>query len=112
MKAPNVQLTIDLNSVSYMSFYYKNQFGHVRRKMPRNIAVQGTEIINPKDHAFPYQLDYPKETVEERLRRRELLDVWTPICKYHFRQQKSFHFEGEEAKKRRDAYNKHIYGNK
>ena len=109
MKAPNVQLTIDLNSVSYVSFYYKNQFGHVRRKIPRSLTVQGCLITNPKDYAFPYILEYPKETIEERIRRKGLADIWTPICKYHFRQQKSFHFEEEEAKKRRDAYNKHIY---
>lgn len=107
MTATNSQLTIDLNSVSYCSFYYKNQFGNVRRTKPRHPTRLGLEV--PDEYARPHDMAYPLETVLERLRRRDMLDKWEAICRYQFRNNHSMKFTGEEAIKKHQIYREHIY---
>jgi len=102
------QLTIDLNSVSYIHFFYRNQEGQTRAKLPRKPSVHGV-VFNPDEWAIPMLHEFPHETKLERARRMEILDSWKAVCIYQFRNNHSITFEGSLAIKKRDAYNKHIY---
>lgn len=110
MTALNTQLTIDLNSVSYISFYYLSQFGSVRRTKPKLPSARGVGF-KPDEYA-PAHTKYPKETMLERATRLGCLDVWTPVCIYQFRNNHSIRFSGEAAIKRKNQYNEHIYNKK
>lgn len=102
------QLTIDLNSVSHIQFFYRNQNGIQKAIKPTVPTVDGKHFSFDQ-YAFPYLTEYPKETKLERARRLDILDVWKPVCVYQFRNNHSITFEGALALKRRDAYNKHIF---
>lgn len=105
----NAQLTIDLNSVSYIKFFYRQQEGIERRTRLR-WSVHGENLKDKDEFAFPYLVEYPLETRIERARRMEILDVWTAVCVYQFRNNHSIEFTGQQAIKKRNAYNYHIYG--
>lgn len=107
MNAPNTQLTIDLNSVSYCSFYYKNQWGNVRRIKPKKPTRLGQVI--PNEFALPLDPAFPSETLIERGRRLELVDIWTPVCRYQFRNNHSMKFTGDKAIAKHKQYQTHIY---
>ncbi len=100
------QLTIDLSSVSYMKFFYENKKGDIRRTLPKVPTFNGEPVPNEyaaKPNGVP-------EPAISYLTRRGLIDIWSPVCIYQFRNNHSMRFTGEEAKKMRDKYNKHIYG--
>lgn len=101
------QLTIDLKSVSYCKFFYRNQFGEVVRVLPKKPSVHG--VVVRDGYAFPYDSAYPKETLLERGYRLGLIDSWVPVCIYQFRNNHSMRFEKQKAKDMRDAYNAHIF---
>lgn len=102
-----VQLTIDLKAVAYISFYYKNREGKVSRTKPRKPTVHGVVV---KDEVAPIHPDFPNETMLDRAKRLGIVDVWTPVCMYHMRNNHSLKFTGDEAKRKHKAYSAHIYG--
>lgn len=102
------QLTIDLNSVSHIHFFYRNQEGQTSAKLPRQPTVHGCRIA-ADEYAIPMLHEFPHETMYERAKRLDLLDTWKAVCVYQFRNNHSITFEGRLALKKRDAYNKHIY---
>lgn len=103
----NPQRTIDLCAVAYIEFFWRNQFGEERRTKPRYPTRHGARI--PDEYAFPYLTDYPCETLLERCRRIGVVDEWTPVCIYQFRNNHSLRFEGKKAIDKKNTYNKHIY---
>lgn len=99
------QLTIDLNSVSYARYFYQNNRGDVRRLLPRSPTVNGAPL--PKEKVV-----LPGGGTEDALTyatRRGILDVWTAVCIYQFRNNHSMRFIGDKAKQMKKAYDKHIY---
>lgn len=107
MTAPNTQLTIDLNSVAYISFYYLSQYGSVRRTKPKLPSVRG--VYFKPDELAPAHIKFPNETMMNRAKRLNCLDEWKPICIYQFRNNHSMRFSGEQAIQRKNQYNKHIF---
>jgi len=103
------QLTIDLNAVSHMRFFYRQQEG-IERRTKLLQSVHGENLKDKDDFAFPYLMEYPGETRIERARRMGILDIWTAVCVYQFRNNHSIEFTGQQAIKKRNAYNYHIYG--
>jgi len=97
------QQTIDLRSVAYASFFWKNQFGERVRCKPRKPTV----------HCKPIPADTICENGEtpiQRASRLGILDRWTPVCLYQFRNSHSMMFTNQKAKDKFATYNKHIYG--
>jgi len=102
----NPQRTIDLRSVSYSEFFWRNQFGETVRCKPRHPTRHGQSI--PDEYAFPFLVDYPCETVLERCHRIGVIDEWTPVCIYQFRNNHSLTFTGSKAIDKHKQFNKHI----
>lgn len=101
----NAQLTIDLNSVSYVKYFYENKRGDVRRVLPRCPTVNGLPLL--KDAiALPDGKSADALTVATQ---RGMLDTWTPVCIYQFRNNHSMRFTGTRAKQMKQSYDKHIY---
>lgn len=106
MIAPNTQLTIDLNSVSYVSYYYLNQHGNAKRIKPRKPSVRGMLL---SDEMCPAVNDIPRESVFDRATRLGIIDKWKPVCIYQFRNNHSMRFEHDLAIKRKKQYDEHIF---
>lgn len=106
----NPQRTIDLRAVAYSEFFWRNQFGETRRCKPRYPTRHGEKA--GELFAYPYLMDFPGETVLERSARLGLLDEWTPVCIYQFRNNHSLRFEGKKALEKHKQYNAHIYNGK
>lgn len=96
------QLTIDLNAVAYCKYFYENKFGSTRRTLPTYPTVNGV--------SFPTEEKLiGEETCLQVATRRKLLDYWTPICVYQFRNSHSMRFTGSKAKQMKKTYDTHIY---
>lgn len=102
------QLTIDLNSVSYVKYFYENRRGDTRRVKPRYPTVNGSAVATDAI-AFNNVAGEPVETMLQRATRLKLLDVWMPVCIYQFRNNHSMRFSGDKAKQMKQSYDKHIY---
>lgn len=103
----NVQRTVDFKAVSHANYFYKNQYGDVRRTVPHFPTFHST-IVQQHELAF-YHLLGPCELLLDKLARKRALDVWTPVIELQLRNNHSLVSVGEKAKKTFKAYNKHIY---
>lgn len=96
MKTNNNRIVLDLNKVQYGQHYYINQYGdcysaHTSDKYP---SVRG-EIV--KDGFAAYHPDYPGETMVERARRLELIDVWKSVTVFQLTANHNVTFTGKKA---------------
>lgn len=103
------QRAINYSKVQWAEYYYVNQFGEQARTKLRTPSVHGAPLENPNAYAMAHP-SYPFETIIERARRLEILDVWTPCCSLIINANKSLHFKGDKATKVWKSYCKHIYG--
>lgn len=95
---------VDLNKVLYASYAYKNQYGDVRRIKPK-FSVHGS-VMDP-------DLKMSNgETAFEQATRRELIDIWTPVCVLQLQSKHSLTYTGKKAKSIWHEWNRRIYGNK
>jgi len=105
----NTQTTIDLRAVAYSQLWYVNQFGETSRKLPRNPTVHGRAI---PDELAPAWQGFDGETMLERAKRLRLVDRWTAVGNYSFRNNHSMTFRGKKAKQKHKEYGAHIYEKK
>lgn len=102
------QRAIDFNKVQWADYWYENQESLRLRVKPHVLTVRGI-AIGLLGKAAPHP-DYPHETMEERARRLNLLDVWTPVLHLIFNANRNLTYKGEQATKLWKRYNAHTYG--
>lgn len=103
------QRTVDFRKVSWAEKYYVNHEGVRRRIKPAQPTVHGIDVDWSEQAAS--HPDFPHETMLERARRLDLLDIWTPVCKLVVAANRQLYYFGEDAHRIYKAYNAHIYGN-
>lgn len=104
----NNRIVLDLNKVQFASFWYQNQEGLIVHTKPRGPTVRGMAVGD--EYAFPH-CDYPNETMLERARRMDLLDVWTPWVKFDIAANRCVRYCGKKAISMWTTYRAKIYGN-
>lgn len=102
------QLTIDLKKVSYAKFYWRNQLGIESRTKPTKPTVNGI-TFNPRGIAIPLIHEYPSETMMERAKRMNWLDVWTPHIELQFSNTHRLFFRGKKAMSYQQAYRARVF---
>jgi len=102
------QRTVDFNKVQWADYFWINGKGDQRRKMPEGHTVNGDDIVADAI-AWPMRLAFPHETMLQRARRLEILDVWRPVCRLNISANRTLTYVGIKATAIWKAYNKHIY---
>lgn len=106
----NAQITLDLNKVIYMGLFYENQEGMIKQFKPLVVTVHGKPI--PLYAYASYHHDYPEETIMERARRLDTIDVWTVCLIVHMQGGVRFRFTSDRAKTLWKSWNAKIYNKK
>ena len=106
----NNKILIDLNKVQWASLIYRNQEGITRSEKPKHPSAHGT-TFDADAYAYPHH-DYPKETMIERARRLDILDVWTPILIIQLSSNHSLRYSGKQALSLWKAWQGKIFGTK
>ena len=101
------QITVNLAKVQWCSFFYVNQFTETKRTKPKQPTVYGVEIA---DEPAAYHPDYPHETLIERAKRLDIIDVWTPRCVLHISANRCLTYTGQKAINIHKTYREYIYG--
>lgn len=98
MSKQDNRIVVDLGKVQYARFYYRNQYDQ-----KRDVAV-------PNNHFTLHGVQYhkieqalhcpgvPNETLYERAKRRESVDVWIPVLKLQLQANHSLVYTGTKAK--------------
>ena len=90
-------MTINFNSIQWLRFFWKNQFGEVVKKKPNGPSVHGEKI---------------EQGLVSLAKERQVLDYWTPVTKLRFRGGDVFEELGAAALSLRDSFNAWTYGKK
>lgn len=91
------QLLVNLRKAHAARLWWRNQHGMKAKHKPEAPTVHGVAIdANALAMRIP---DAPDETLLERATRRNLLDVWTPVCRVDFNSRVRECFEGTLAEK-------------
>lgn len=98
---------VDFRKVVYANFYWRSGTYH-RELKPRNPTVRGVEIV-PNEFASPHH-DYPCETLLERARRLQILDIWIPVCVFIMTNGHRLEYTGNKAKELWKTYNTKVFG--
>ena len=107
MKSNN-RIIVDLNKVQHSIFFYRNQYGQTFKTEPTGTTVYGQAIpIHEMAYSHP---DYPGETMLERARRLDNIDVWTPVLRLKLTANECLEYTGQKAMSLRDAWNAKIFG--
>lgn len=103
--------SIDLNKIIFCRLRYLNNLGHRRIFKPSQPTIRGQEF-DPKGMAF-WHIDYPHETLLERARRLEVLDMWEEVCEIKLQSHYALTYRGTQALKFWERWNAHLHsGNK
>lgn len=106
-----MNLTFDLNKVKYASLYWVNQeYNITSAKEPKRPTVRGCAVEDA--YAYPLNLAYPKETLFERAKRLDILDVWTLLLELHFTKNHVVEVKGKRALSLWKAYSALIFKRK
>lgn len=97
---------IDISKASRAFYQWANQLGLVKDKKPRKPTVNG-QAFNPKSKAFG-----GNETMLERAKSRNLLDIWTPKVTFKFAASQSQEFTGKRAQSLWKEWNARQFGKK
>lgn len=85
-------IVLDLGKVQYASFYYRNQFGQVRRTKPK-YSVNGVRF-KPSDIA--HTVGEPMSLLE-LAKVNDVLDRWTPVIRFQLTANHTLKYTGKKA---------------
>lgn len=110
----NNHLVVDLNKAAYAWFYWRNQFGEVRRLKPTKPSCHGmtfnpdetvTLCINNDGPFEGRELPPPKVTLLKLATIRNTLDYWTPVVRFRMSCADVLEFTGDKAQSLWKAWN-------
>lgn len=104
------KIVVDIKKVQYASFYYKNQAGQKRTILSRYPTVYSVPI--QEGELAAYHTLYPGETLLERAKRLDIIDVWIPVVVLQFAANHSVTYTGKKAKDIWKAWQSYIFGKK
>ena len=104
MKATSTTI-LNFRAEHHACLQWRNQHGDTLFSQPSSLHafVYGQVIVN-KDEYAAYHPDYPHETMYERAKRLDILDVWTPQARFKLSANNERLYRGEEALKIYEAY--------
>jgi hypothetical protein len=97
---------LDLKKVQHATFNYRNQYGQYSHVKPKHPTVAGAGVSN---EPAMYHHMYPGETMLERAKRRNLLDVWTPVVEFQLTANHSIAYIGDKAVSLWKEWNRRIF---
>lgn len=92
----NNRIVVDLKKVAYARFFYRNQWGDIMALKPLLDTVYG-QAIHASKCAYPLDDRYPFETMLERAKRINSLDVWKPVLHLRLSAADVLEFRGDKA---------------
>ena len=110
MTKRNNRTILELSKVQHGILYYVNQEGLVSNYLFKTPSVRG-RTVSDAEMAYPHP-DYPGETTLARAKRLNVLDVWTPVCKFQLTANHNIEFTGDKALTMYDAWCARIFGKK
>src|ERR1035437_2783658 len=101
---------LDLAKVSWCKFYWSKDDDTIHRKhKPKHLTWFG-KLIDKLIWAYPYEQDFPQETLYERIIRLEQQDIWIPVCICQVSYGKTLRYTGDKALSIWKTWNAKIYG--
>lgn len=97
-----------MRKVAYAQFCYINQEGSIRLQKPTFVTVRNEGLV--EDRYARYHPDYPEETLEERAKRLDIIDVWKPFLRMQFANTHCLEYTGKKALQLWEAWNAYIFG--
>jgi hypothetical protein len=91
MTRTNNSIVVDLNKVQFASFYYRNQYGNVRKLKPRKMTVHGA-LVSPFDTHVTEKIPMTKYA-----EKYQLVDVWMPVLRLQLTANHSLKYTGKKA---------------
>ena len=105
------QLLVNLRKAHSARLWWENQWGMKSKLKPEAPTVHGQVIDGSALAArLPEAPLHADETLLERATRRQLLDVWKPVCRVDFGSRVQEFFRGERALKIYAAWAAEIFG--
>ena len=101
-------MLINFSSVQFVEQWYENQTGIRRSSVPTEPSVHGTTI--PADEPALYHSLYVSESLLERAKRLNLLDVWSLIVTFNINSNRTIVFRNSEAKQMYRNYQSWLFG--
>lgn len=103
-------ITFDIRKVSYAKFFWKTNEGCIKNKKPRFPTVRGVKVEDEEALALCDMSDLSQETMLERARRLEILDVWIPVVIFQMTNSHSLEFIGKRALSLHKAWLAYVFG--
>jgi len=106
----NNRIVVDLNKVQFAHFYYINQWGNKRETLPKDkswFSVRNEPHY--KTEMAMYHAQYPSETLYDRAKRLETLDVWMPEIMFKLQANSTLIYTGKKAVAMHKAWNTKIF---
>lgn len=105
----NNKIVVDLDKCCYCIFGYRNQWGDTVSVAPK-YSVRGT-VFNPDAPSFALE-SKTNETMLEKAKRLNILDIWTPVFKCRLSAADVLEFSGPKAVALNKAWNAKIFKKK
>ena len=111
MKRIDNRIVVNLSSVQWARFGYRNQYGAWRNKLPENGLTYRSQPILTSSLMFNPTMDRPK-LVLDWLKDNNMLDIWQPELYLKLTANESLVYTGEKAKSIWKAWNEKIFKKK
>lgn len=108
MPLRNNRIVCDLKRVNHARLYWENQRGNKRALKP-TLPTAFNEEFNPTDRVWTSDHERNGETLIERARELDILDVWFPVCKLQFNNTHALEYTGEKAINIWNAWKERIF---
>lgn len=92
----NNRIVVDLKKVAYARFFYRNQWGDIR-SLRSLVKTVYNKAICVSEYAYPLDERFPCETVLERAKRMDILDIWKPVLHLRLSAADVLEFSGDKA---------------
>lgn len=106
----NNRIVLDLSKAQFASMWYVNQEGSISFKKPPEQTVRA-RLVHVTEPAAPHP-DYPGETMIERARRLNIIDIWQPVCTFQLTANHNVTYTGKKAIVMWKAWNERIFNKK
>ena len=110
MKATNHILSLE--KVQWASFYYANQYGEFRQKLPSGPSVH-SRVLGKNERAYIVtDVGLILGDALEVATQLKVLDVWVPQCKFQLSSNHTITYTGDKALSLWDTWRAKIFGKK
>jgi hypothetical protein len=102
------KIVVDLNKVQWARFYYRNQYGQTKDRLPTYYSVR-LAIVNDHERVL-WHPDRPIESTFDAAKRLDILDIWQPEITLKLTANEYLIYTGAKAISINECWNAKVFG--